>query len=60
MIGWLRTRVRKQPIIALYFESEIVLQFYNLEARPQGYKTFMLNSTEHKISPALKKENTDK
>ena len=32
MIGCLRTRVRKQPIIALYFESETVLQFYNLEA----------------------------
>ena len=23
---------RKQPIIALYFESETVLRFYNLEA----------------------------
>ena len=32
MIGCLRTRVRKQPIIALYFESELVLKFYNLEA----------------------------
>ena len=32
MIGCLRTRVRKQPIIAIYFESEIVLKFYNLEA----------------------------
>ena len=32
MIGCLRTRVRKQPIIALYFESETVLQFYNLKA----------------------------
>ena len=32
MIGCLRTRVRKQPIIALYFESENVLRFYNLEA----------------------------
>ena len=32
MIGCLRTRVRKQPIIALYFEPEIVLKFYNLEA----------------------------
>ena len=31
MIGCLGTRVRKQPIIALYFESETVLQFYNLE-----------------------------
>ena len=34
MIGCLRTRVRKQPIIALYFESENELKFYNLEARP--------------------------
>ena len=32
IIGCLRTRVRKQPIIALYFESETVLQFCNLEA----------------------------
>ena len=32
MIGCLRTRVRKQPIIALYFESETVLKLYNLEA----------------------------
>ena len=32
MIGWLRPRVRNQPIIALYFESENVLKFYNLEA----------------------------
>ena len=35
MIGCLRTRVRKQPIIALYFESENELKFYNLEARLQ-------------------------
>ena len=33
MICWLRTRVRKQPIIALDFEFETVLKFYNLEAR---------------------------
>ena len=33
MIGCLRTRVRNQPIIALYFESENVLKLYNLEAR---------------------------
>ena len=55
MIGCLRTHVRKQPIIALYFESENELQLYNLEARPRGYKTFfMLNSTEHKILTAHK------
>ena len=33
MIGCLPTRVRKQPIIALYFELETILKFYNLEAR---------------------------
>ena len=32
MIGCLRTPVHKQPIIALYFESENELKFYNLEA----------------------------
>ena len=29
---WLRTCVRKQPIIVLYFESEDELKLYNLEA----------------------------
>ena len=33
MIGCLQTRVRKQPIIALYFEFENELKFYNFEAR---------------------------
>ena len=32
MIGCLRTRAHKQPIIELYFEFEIALKFYNLEA----------------------------
>ena len=32
MIGCLRTYVRKQPIIAFYFEFEIVLKFSNIEA----------------------------
>ena len=36
MIGCLLTGVRKQPIIALYFESENELQFYNLEAWSLG------------------------
>ena len=30
-------RVRKQPIIALYFESENELKYYNLEARVRNY-----------------------
>ena len=38
MIGCLRTRVCKQPIIALYFEFETVLKFYNLEARSHSGK----------------------
>ena len=33
MIGCLRTPVRKQPIIELYFEFENELKFYNLKAR---------------------------
>ena len=36
MIGCLRTHVRKQPIIALYFESENELKLYNLEALSVG------------------------
>ena len=32
MIGCLQTHVEKQPFIALYFEFETVLKFYNLEA----------------------------
>ena len=30
MTGYLQTRVRKQPIIALHFEFENELKFYNL------------------------------
>ena len=59
MIGCLRTRVRKQPIIAFYFEFENELKFYNLEAWSRGYKTFfMLNSTKHEIYQANKCEST--
>ena len=36
MIGCLRTRVSKQPIIVLYFEFETTLKFYNLKARISG------------------------
>ena len=32
MIGCLRTRVRKQPIVTFDFEFETVLKFYNLDA----------------------------
>ena len=36
MIGCLRTRVRKQPIIELYFESENEIKLDNLEAWMQN------------------------
>ena len=39
MIGCLRTRVRKQPIIALYFESENELKLYNLETAGLVFST---------------------
>ena len=45
MIGCLRTHVRKQPIITLYFESETVLKFYNLEARIYLSRRAWLNVT---------------
>ena len=34
MVGYLRTRVRKQQIIALYFEFKNELKFINLRTRP--------------------------
>ena len=33
--------VRKQPIIALYFEYETVFKFYNPEARDKKYNAFL-------------------
>ena len=46
MIGCLRTCVRKQPIIALFFEFETVLKFYNLVARlRRGILTTCFKST---------------
>ena len=54
MIGWLRTRVRKQPIIALYFEFETVLKFDNLEAwykmRFPSQQRF-ISAGQNKLSP---------
>ena len=38
MNGCLRTRVRKQPLIALCFKFETVLKFFNLEALCAGHK----------------------
>ena len=44
MIGCLQTCVCKQPIIALYFESETVLKFYNLKAWTAGQMFIMYQS----------------
>ena len=46
MIGCMRTRVRKQPIIALYFEPETVLKFYNTEAWDE-YQNLVLAKVMH-------------
>ena len=45
MIGCLQTHVCKQPIIALYFEFENVLMFYNLEAL-SDFGTFHIGDHE--------------
>ena len=44
MIGCLRTRVRKQPIIALYFESENELKF--MTSRPGFDYQFVMSKVE--------------
>ena len=47
MIGCLPTSARKQPIIALYFESETILKFYNSKAgfgREEGTQGVSLSS----------------
>ena len=50
MIGCLRTRVRKQPIIALYFESETEIKFYNLDALSQMTHAYHMVSHVRKTS----------
>ena len=40
-------RVRKQPIIALYFESENELKFYNLEAISIDGNVFQKQEVTH-------------
>ena len=51
MIGCLRTRVRKQPTIALYFEPENVLKLYNLEA-----KTIVTNAYITAVAGMIKRD----
>ena len=51
MIGCLLARVRKQPIIALYFEFENELKFYNLEARVTN--SLYSDQARHFVEPDL-------
>ena len=51
MIGCLRTRFRKQPIIALYFEFENELKFYNLEADCFTIIVFLLSCGSLRFEP---------
>ena len=44
MIGCLQTRVRKQPVFALYFEFENELNFYNLKAGAR-HETLTINES---------------
>ena len=50
MIRCLRTRVRKQPIIALYFESKNELEFYNLEALSMRFVDRMYKTHTNMLS----------
>ena len=59
MIGCLRTRVCKLSIIALYFEFENELKFYNLEARDLIYECsfhgyLLISGFELLVKPAGK------
>ena len=46
MTGCLRARVRKQPIIALYFELKNELEFYNLDACHFRFRSYDLTRNE--------------
>ena len=56
MIGCLQTLVHKQPIIALYFESETVLKFYNLETRSCYDFSIIAYDSRHMIKVRKKAE----
>ena len=53
VIGCFWTLVRNQPIIALYFEFETVLQFYNLEAWTACFTLFIAYAIGSNIVCAL-------
>ena len=55
MIGCLRTHVRKQPIIAIYFEFENELKFYNLMAELSSKKP--LSSIRYKVACRYSKDS---
>ena len=57
MIGCLRTPVRKQPIIALYFEFENVVKFYNLEAWKSTFEGILKGFEKRLFDNKLKARN---
>ena len=66
MIGCLWTPVHKQPILALYFESETVLGFYKLEAwfliqehKTTGNMLFICRPFKSKYSKVFSLEKVD-
>ena len=59
MIGCLRTRVRKQPIIALYSESEKELKFYSLEAMLLEMLVHIRNGENGRILSTCKTQELD-
>ena len=61
MIACLRTHVRKQPVIALLFESENELKFYSLKARSRSelFDTLMLFLEEFFEKVDFEKKTTD-
>ena len=57
MIGCLRTHVRKQPIVALYFEFETVLKFYNLKARSHFIHLYSMSQKSPRSRSEAKSQN---
>ena len=53
MIGCLQTRVRMQPIIALYFELENELKFYNLVAMYYTDTASVLSTEEIRLTYSI-------
>ena len=58
MIGCLRTRVHKHPIIVLYFEFETVLKFYTSGPVCYSDKHFVYSSPGKQLFISEQKEKS--